>query len=329
MRRRKKSNTNLKIFILSVIVVLSIVSIIKYSNIFKDDNENNADNNITNNENKIDNNKKDDDTTNKNETSNIDKDNKDEQVNKNENNEFEKINYYKAENLNRYLEYQEKNKNYNTEKVVTYVNIGLDKEFYSFIKDADMSYGNLILMNKYNKLKEDYTPNDLEEIDSKYFINGNTKVRKLKKEAKEAFEMLSEDSINNGTPVYGQSAFRPYEMQESLYNNAVSNYGQKQADIDTARPGFSEHQTGLAIDVSSTKGGNMLYFDSSKSFEWMNENAHKYGFILRYEEDKTNITGFMYESWHYRYVGIKVATDMYENYPDLTYEEYYVRFIEK
>ena len=192
-----------------------------------------------------------------------------------------------------------------------------------------MSYGINILMNKYNKLKEDYTPSDLEEIDSKYFINGNTLVRKLKKEAKEAFEMLSEDSINNGTPVYGQSAYRPYEMQESLYNSAVANYGQKQADIDTARPGFSEHQTGLAIDVSSTKGGNMLYFDSSKSFDWMNKNAHKYGFILRYEEDKTDITGFMYESWHYRYVGIDVATDMYENYPNLTYEEYYVRFIEK
>ena len=325
MRRRRKTKTNLKLFILSVIVVLSIVSIIKYGNVFKEfnnngNNNNNEENNITNNDNIIDNEEQND------------KDNEENIVNKNEEkkeNEFEKISYYRPENLNRYLEYQEKNKDYDKEKVVTYVNIGLDKEFYSFVKDADMSYGNLILMNKYNKLKEDYTPSDLEEIDSKYFINGNTLVRKLKKEAKEAFEMLSEDSINNGTPVYGQSAFRPYEMQESLYNSAVANYGQKQADIDTARPGFSEHQTGLAIDVSSTKGGNMLYFDSSKSFDWMNENAHKYGFILRYEEDKTDITGFMYESWHYRYVGIDVATDMYENYPNLTYEEYYVRFIEK
>ena len=328
MRRiRRKSNTNLKIFILSVIVVLSIVSIIKYSDVFKDDNKNNIDKEITNNENTPSNNE----NSNKDNVSNIEKNDNDEQVNKNENknNEFEKLSYYKSENLNRYLEYKEKNKSYSIEKVVTYVNIGLDKEFYSFVKDADMSYGNLILMNKYNKLKEDYTPNDLEEIDSKYFINGNTLVRKLKKEAKEAFEMLSEDSINNGTPVYGQSAFRPYEMQESLYNSAVSNYGQKQADIDTARPGFSEHQTGLAIDVSSTKGGNMLSFDKTESFDWMKKNAHKYGFILRYEEDKTDITGFMYESWHYRYVGIKVATDMYENYPDLTYEEYYVRFIEK
>ena len=183
-------------------------------------------------------------------------------------------------------------------------------------------------MNKYLKLSENYEPDDLEEISSKYFINGNTAVRRMRKEAKEAFEMLSEASIANGTPVYGQSAYRPYSMQENLYKSAVNNLGQKQADIDTARPGHSEHQTGLTIDVSSTKGGNMLYFDKTKSFTWMNENAHKYGFILRYTKENENITGFMYESWHYRYVGVKVATDMHDNYPELSYDEYYYKFID-
>ena len=147
------------------------------------------------------------------------------------------------------------------------MNIGLDKEFYSFIKEADTTKGILILMNKYLVLDKNYEPDDLEEIDSKYFINGNTLVRKLKKEAKEAFEMLSEASIQNGTPVYGQSAYRPYSMQNNLYQNAVSSLGQEKADIDTARPGHSEHQTGLAIDVSSTKGGNMLSFDKTESFK--------------------------------------------------------------
>ena len=190
-----------------------------------------------------------------------------------------------------------------------------------------MNKGILVLMNKYNKLRDDYEPDDLEEIDSKYFIYGNTLVRKLRKEAKEAFESLSKASIENGTPVYGQSAYRPYEMQSGLYESAVYEYGKERADIDTARPGFSEHQTGLAIDVSSTKGGNMLYFDDTASFTWMKDNAYKYGFILRYRDDKTDITGFMYESWHYRYVGLEVAKDMHDNYPDLTYDEYYVRFL--
>lgn len=242
---------------------------------------------------------------------------------------YKKLSNYRKENLNRYLAFGEKNKDYSIEKVVTYVNIGLDYEFYTFVNDADLSKGILVLMNKYHKLDKDYEPDDLEEIDSKYFITGNAYVRNMRKDAKTSFERLSEASIENGTPVYGQSAYRPYTMQENLYNNAVNSLGEKQADIDTARPGYSEHQTGLAIDVSSTKGGNMLDFDSSSSYSWMEENAHKYGFIHRYREEKTSITGFMSESWHYRYVGVEVATDMYNNYPDLTYEEYYDLFIDK
>ncbi len=72
----------------------------------------------------------------------------------------------------------------------------------------------------------------------------------------------------------------------------------------------------------------MLSFDSTSSYTWMNNNAYKYGFVLRYESNKTSVTGFMYESWHYRYVGIEVATDMHDNYPNLSYDEYYIRFLD-
>ena len=184
-------------------------------------------------------------------------------------------------------------------------------------------------MNKYYKLPAEYEPGDLQTISSDYFIFGNTYVRMLRKEAKEQFEKMSAAAIANGTPVYGQSAYRPYSMQSQLYDNAVASSGQETADSDTARPGHSEHQTGLAIDVSSTKSGNMLYFENTDSFTWMQNNAYKYGFILRYPNGKTSITGFMYESWHYRYVGVKVATDMHNNYPELTYEEYYYKYLDK
>ena len=117
-----------------------------------------------------------------------------------------------------------------------------------------------------------------------------------------------------------QSAYRPYSMQEKLYKNAVSSMGQKQADIDTARPGHSEHQTGLTIDVSSTKNGNMLYFDSSSSFTWMKENAYKYGFILRYPKGKSDITGYKFEPWHYRYVGTELSYKLKDQ--TITLEEY-------
>lgn len=242
--------------------------------------------------------------------------------------DFKNTTNFKNENLNRYLSYKEKNKSFDYEKVVNYVNIGLDYSFYSYIGNANMDKGILVLCNKYFKLPNGYEPSDLETISSEYFIGGNTSVRKLKKEAREQFEKLSAASIKNGTPVYGQSGFRPYSMQTSLYNSAVASMGKSAADNDTARPGHSEHQTGLAIDVSSTKSGNMLSFEKTSSFTWMQNNAYKYGFILRYQKNKTNITGFMYESWHYRYVGIKVATDMHDNYSGLTYEEYYYKFID-
>ena len=229
----------------------------------------------------------------------------------------------------RYIAYKEKNPNMDYATVVTYVNIGLDKEYYSYISDASLNKGILVLMNKYLKLPDNYEPSDLETISSTYFISGNAGVRKLRKEAKQAFEKLSADAIKNGTPVYGQSAYRSFSRQKSLYDRAVNNYGVKQADSDTARPGHSEHQTGLAIDVSSTKGGNMGSFGNTKSYTWMQNNAHKYGFIMRYPKNQTNITGFIYESWHYRYVGIDVATDMHDNHSDLTYDEYYYRYIEK
>ncbi|MGN0993153.1 MAG: D-alanyl-D-alanine carboxypeptidase family protein, partial [Bacilli bacterium] len=134
---------------------------------------------------------------------------------------------------------------------------------------------------------------------------------------------MSADSIKNNTPVYGQSAYRSFEKQRILFNDAALRYGKESADLDTARPGHSEHQAGLAIDVSSTKNGNMLDFENTDSFNWMVNNAHKYGFILRYPKGKEEIHGYVYEAWHYRYVGIEVATDMYNNYSDLTYDEYY------
>lgn len=241
---------------------------------------------------------------------------------------FKETNNFKQENRERYVKYYEANKNLSYEDAVTRVNIGLDYDFYDYITPSDTNKDILILTNKYLKLDENYKPNDLKKIDEKYFINGNKNVSYMRKEAKEAFERLSTDSIKNNTPVYGQSAYRSYEKQSILYNTAVKSYGKEKADLDTARPGHSEHQTGLTIDVSSTKTGNMLDFENTDSFNWMINNAHKYGFILRYPKGKENIHGYIYEAWHYRYVGVKIATDMHNNYSDLTFDEYYYKFID-
>lgn len=172
-----------------------------------------------------------------------------------------------------------------------------------------------VLVNKERRLPSDYVPNNLEEISYEYAH----KEKYLTHEAKEAFESLSKDAKELGYTILAVSAYRDYHYQEELYAYYVKEKGVAYASLCSALPGHSEHQTGLALDV---EGSNHDYdeFEKSKEFDWMKENAHHYGFILRYPKGKEKITGFKYEPWHYRYVGVEVATYLYEN--NLTLEEY-------
>ena len=178
----------------------------------------------------------------------------------------------------------------------------------------------LVLVNKSYKLDNTYIPSDLELISNKYSNDS----KYLRKEAKEAFEKLSEDASQLGHKIVAVSTYRDYEYQNKLYNQYVIDKGKNYADNCSARPGHSEHQTGLAVDVM---GSNNDYdeFESSNEFKWMKNNSYKYGFILRYPNDKTKITGFKYEPWHYRYVGIEVAKTIYNE--NITLEEYYDKYI--
>lgn len=188
-------------------------------------------------------------------------------------------------------------------------------KFYYQIKESREPSSLDVLVNKNNCLPSTYIPKDLEEVNRTYAYDQKF----LRKEAKEAFERLSEDASTLGYHIVCVSAYRDYEYQKDLYKYYVDHKGLEYADRCSARPGHSEHQTGLALDVM---GSNMDYnlFLHSVEFEWMNKNAHKYGFILRYPEGKEHITGFKYEPWHYRYVGKKLAKIIYEN--KLTLEEY-------
>ncbi len=130
-------------------------------------------------------------------------------------------------------------------------------------------------------------------------------------------EGAKEDNIN----LYMQSGFRSYEYQVETYNYWVNLYGEEYADMVSAKPGHSEHQTGLTIDVSGDNGCTLdTCFISTPEGKWLEDNAHKYGFIIRYPKDKTNITGYNYEPWHIRYVGQSHAQQIKEK--DITLEEY-------
>lgn len=187
--------------------------------------------------------------------------------------------------------------------------------FYKNIKEIENPNDILVLVNKNNKLSQNFIPEDIETIDIKYSNEG----KMLKKVAKEAFEKLSSDALKLGYKIVAVSAYREFSYQENLFNYYVEKYGEDYALNCSAKAGHSEHQTGLAVDVM---GSNNSYddFELSDEFEWMINNAHKYGFILRYPKNKEKVTGFKYEPWHYRYVGVEVAKIIYEN--KITLEEY-------
>lgn len=231
------------------------------------------------------------------------------------NNINEKIDYFNMEYIDRYLAYKEKNTDMDITQVIKNVNMQLDKERYKDITSAKNLNTNKILVNKYY-YADNYIPNNLETINTKYALNG----MKMVKEAKEAFENLSKNAAKEGLNIIAMSTYRSYNYQVNLYNRYVKEDGKEKADTYSGRPGHSEHQTGLAVDVYNKKE-NYTNFEKTKEFNWMMEHAHEYGFILRFPKDKEKETGYIYESWHYRYVGLDAAKYIKEN--NISFEEYY------
>ena len=226
--------------------------------------------------------------------------------------------YYIHEYLERYRNYHLK-KQISIAEVITAVNSNLDYDFYTQDYVVDFKNPYLVLVNKYYKLPSDYVPSNLVTIESKY-----GKSLPLESTVYEQYKLMWNAAKEQGLSLYIRSPYRSYQTQNRLYNDYVARDGKKAADTYSARPGYSEHQTGLAFDVTSPTT-DFDTFRYSKEFTWLVEHAHEYGFILRYPEGKEYITGYIYEPWHYRYVGVEVATKMKET--GLTYEEYYAYYV--
>lgn len=227
----------------------------------------------------------------------------------------QKITYFRKDNIDRYLKYKKNNPDISNIQVVKNVNMNLDLIPYEDKYKALNIGKNTVLVNKYYYLDKNYEPDNLEPISKVYALSGV----KLVSEAKEAFETMCKDASNEDLEIIAMSSYRSYDYQIDLYNRYKRQDGIEKADSYSGRPGHSEHQTGLAVDVYD---GELNYtdFEKTKEFDWMQEHAHEYGFILRFPKDKENETGYVYESWHYRYVGKKLATYIKEN--NITLEEY-------
>ncbi|MEY9970980.1 D-alanyl-D-alanine carboxypeptidase [Lysinibacillus sp. RC46] len=180
-----------------------------------------------------------------------------------------------------------------------------------------------LLVNKKYAFPEGYEPKDLVYPNVPFIFNGKIEKRMMKEEAAKYLEKMFHAANKQNIYLAGVSAYRSSQTQTTLFNNYVKKDGIEKAKTYSAVPGTSEHQSGLAIDVSGTDGTCAAddCFANTGEAAWLEDNAHKYGYIIRFPKGKENITGYQYEPWHIRYVGVNLATELYNK--GLTLEEYY------
>ena len=227
--------------------------------------------------------------------------------------------YFMEKNLKKYINYL--NNNSNLTDVVAIINVGSDKSWYKEIKSTNLDKNHLILVNKFYYLDNTYNSDTMVSVSNQHSYGND---QKLTNETYNAFINMFKAAKKENLTLIINSSYRSYEDQKEIYDYYNTLKGEEYANKIAAKPGHSEHQTGMAIDIQ-TYGSNIDTFEEFDEFKWLKDNAHKYGFILRYPKGKEYLTGYEYESWHYRYVGVDVANYIYQN--NITFDEYYAYFM--
>lgn len=230
----------------------------------------------------------------------------------------------KVEDINIYIDDVTKNREKNQGQFV------LDNNYlnaYENTAQTDISKGTLMLTNVKTQLDETYTPDNLK------LIPNECRLREmfLQAEAADAFTSMCQEIQQHGLKIASTSAYRSRLDQQAIYDARVEIYGQTEAEKLVSRPGFSEHETGLAVDIASMTKPNVVFSQSSEA-AWLAENSYKYGFIVHFVEGYSSITGVSYESWHFRYVGTDTAQKIMDTQNVfgrvLTFDEYYHLYID-
>lgn len=174
----------------------------------------------------------------------------------------------------------------------------------------------VLLVNRENPIGSDYKPNNLVNVNK----NGSGEIL-MEKEAATKFQEMINAAKKDGINIIPVSAYRSYKYQKEIFDHSVKETGLESTKKYVATPGQSEHQTGLSVDVGTPGAMDLTEkFEKTNAYKWLNENMDKYGFIIRYPKGKEKITGYNYEPWHLRYVGVDVAKDIHNK--GLTLEEY-------
>lgn len=233
--------------------------------------------------------------------------------------EFYSVSYAKLKNYDRYVAYADETGE-DEETTVLAVNLDMDKDVYQDPTLVD-THSTTMLVNKHRNLAEDYVPESLVSIDKKYASDDEQKAVRV---AVDAFISMYKQAKSEGYELIINSSYRSYQEQVDICETYANLYGNSYVNNYVAKPGFSEHQTGLSFDIGSR---NSNVFANSKEYTWMQENAYKFGFIQRFPKKYESVTGFRAEPWHYRYVGKKIAKYIHEE--KISFEEYYAKFLDK
>ena len=221
---------------------------------------------------------------------------------------------YLERNYEKYVAFKKTRNDLTDDRIITFVNLGLDKEDYKDSYKANTSDGILMYVNKHYELDKDYVPKT---------VKVGPLNALLEEETAKSFNKMAEAAKSSGVNLFPVRGYTSYDEQKAIFAIAADENNEEYALANYAKAGFSEYQTGLAVSISGTDNNFRYTFE----YSWLSNHAHEYGFILRYPETKEHITGFKFEPWHFRYVGVEVSKFIYEN--NITFDEYYSKYVMK
>lgn len=225
--------------------------------------------------------------------------------------------YFIFDNLDKYLDYLNDNSNETPSNVIAIVNVGANNEWYSNIKETDTTKNELMLVNKFYGLSETYEPSDLVKVSSTYGYEG----KRVSEVIYDSLTNMIDSAKENGYTLLVNQGYRSYADQLEAYTDIEDVSGTEAADERAARAGHSEYQTGLSVELS-TYGAEV-----GTETQWLLDNSYRFGFIVRYPEGSSDITGFSSDAWRVRYVGRDVATKIHNE--NITFDEYYEYYLNK
>ena len=205
----------------------------------------------------------------------------------------------------------------NSTDIFNYIDNKENKDDNNQVKKDNNKNIELLLVNENNGLDKNYKPEGLARPNIEFTSEASNEERLVAGIIVEPLETLIDAAREDGIILLGNSAYRSYKSQKKVYNERVESKGKYLSDSYVAKPGYSEHQKGLCIDVTNE---DKYLVQGTRESDWLEQNCYKFGFIIRYPEGKSDITGIEYEPWHIRYVGVEASSYIYNN--GITLEEY-------